>query len=360
MTKFDRKIKKLSNEFQVPESYHEKVDAILEEIHEDSVVRPRKKPFVRVAIAMAAVVLVITGLLFFPGTEVAEASFLENFRETIMDFFGLDKEESQELGIESEKKDAVSKLDLMMELQEVVMDPQSIYAVIKITAPPSVQFKEGMTFDYFGFCEGTNYNVSSLMPGSTECRVLEVLERKKNVATFVVDIATNEQIEEGKDVTVFFQDLISGPYADNPEVLVEGMWSLSFSASYTNSKDITIKGTDDMKYSFAGTTADIKEIQLLPLGITLISDVSRVDIDTLHTTDTRFVTRLKMIDGSEIIVDSPNLEDDSLVCGGSIGEYEENGRTYQKYVGQFEEAVDIDKVIGIYIADYYVPIKEYE
>lgn len=116
------------------------------------------------------------------------------------------------------------------------------------------------------------------------------------------------------------RDLLDGPqYEDDSKILVEGMWSVSFAASYTNTKEITVKGTDEMQYSFAGKTADIKKIRLLPLGLTLISDVSRVDVQTRNTTDTRFVIRMKMIDGSEIVVDSPNLEDDCLVNGGSIG-----------------------------------------
>lgn len=96
------------------------------------------------------------------------------------------------------------------------------------------------------------------------------------------------------------------------------------------------------------------------MGLTLVSDVSRVDTETLNTTDTRFVMRLKLLDGSETIVDSPNLEDNGLVSGGSIGTYEKRGRTYQKYAGQFSKAIDINQVVGIYISDLYVPLKNYE
>lgn len=360
MTKFDKKIKKLSKEFQVPETYHQKVDEILETIQEDRVAPPQKKPFVKAAIVVAALCVLLTGYLCFSSVQVAEASFLETFKQTIMDFFGMGEEELEQAGVESEKQQAVSKPDLMMELKEVVMDSQNIYAVIKITAPPSVEFKQGMTFDYFGFCEGTNYNVSRLVPGTRDCRLLEVLDGRPNVGTFVVSIGTDEQIAEGEDVTVFFENLLAGPYEDKPETLIEGMWSLSFTASYTNSKDITIKGTKDMKFSFAGTTAEIKKIKLLPLGLTLVSDVSKVDTDTLNTTDTRFVIRLKMLDGSEKIVESPNLEDETLVNGGSVGQYEKKGRVYQKYVGQFRKAVDISQVMGIYISDYYVALKNYD
>ena len=360
MNKFDREIKKLSSKFEVPESYHKKVDEMLEKIQEDNVAVPKKKLSVKAAVIIIAFCLSITGVFFLFGTEVAEASFLETFKQTIMDFFGMSKSESQELGVESDKQEAVSKKDLMMELQEIVMDTQNIYAVVKITAPPDVEFKKDMTFDYFGFCEGTNYNASNVVAGARSCTLFEVLENKKNEATYVVSIVTDKQIEEGKDVTVFFQNLIAGPYEDEPEILVEGMWSLSFSAIYTNTKEITIKGTDDMQYSFAGTTADIKKIKLLPLGLTLVSDVSKVPVDILNTTDTRFVIRFKMIDGDEIIVESPNVEDKALVAGGEIAQYEKKGRTYQKYVGQFSKAIDINKVLGIYIADYYIPLKDYK
>lgn len=86
MTKFDKKIKKLSKEFQVPETYHKKVDEILETIQEDCVVPPRKKSFVKVVVAVAALCLLITGYLCFSSAEVVEASFLGTFKQTIMDF----------------------------------------------------------------------------------------------------------------------------------------------------------------------------------------------------------------------------------------------------------------------------------
>ena len=141
MSKFDKKIKRLSKEFQVPETYYQKIDKIIGSIQEDQVVMPKKKPFVKVAAAIAALCILITGFFFFSSAEVAEASFFQTFRQSIMDFFGMGEEESQEMGIESKKEDAVSKPDLMMELQEVVMDTQSIYAVVKITAPPEVEFR---------------------------------------------------------------------------------------------------------------------------------------------------------------------------------------------------------------------------
>lgn len=361
MTEFDKKVKKLSKNFQVPDTYHEKVREILETIQEEEAVVPKKKPYVKAAAAIVAFCFLVMVYLCISGAEVAEASFFETFKQTIVDFLGIGEEEAKEMGIESRKEEAVSRPDLMIELQEVVMDTQNIYAVIKITAPPEVEFKEGMTFDYFGFCRGTNYNAPDVIPGSRQCVLLEVMENKSNVATFVVNIGTDKQVKEGKEVTAFFKDLLDGPqYEDDTRVLVEGMWSVSFTAAYTTSKEITVKGTEDMQFSFSYSKADIKRIKLLPLGLTLVSDVSRVDAETRNTTDTRFVIRFSMIDGSEIIVDSPNLEDDCLVNGGSVLNYDKKGHSYQKYVGQFEKAIDINQVLGITIADYYVPIKQYE
>lgn len=361
MAEFDKKVKRLAREFQVPETYHEKVDDILDSIRKDRVAAPKRRRFVKAAVVMMAFCIITSGLFFFSGVEVVEASLFQSFKQTIIDFFCMDADEMQELGVESKKEDAVSKTDLMIELKEVVMDKQNIYAVIKVTAPPDVEFKEGMTFDYYGFCKGTNYNESDVIPGVRGCTILEVMENKSNISTFVVNIGTDEQIEEGEEVTAFFKDLLDGPQnEEDTKVLVEGMWSFSFIASYTNSKEITVKGTEEMQYSFSYSKAYIKEIKLLPLGLTVVSDVSKVDEQTRNTTDTRVVIRLKMIDGSEIIVDSPNIDDKCLVSGGSVSNYEKNGRSYEKYVGQFENVIDIDQVLGITISDCYVPIKQYE
>lgn len=360
MGKFDRKVKKLSKEFQVPDSYHEKVDKILEEVHEDCVPAPRKRWLIRVAVIVLICGIFITGGLCLSDPGVAEASFFAAFKQTILDFFGMSEEESQEKGVESKKEEAVSEPDLMMEMQEVVMDEHNIYTMIKITASSEVKFKESMTFDYFGFCEGENYNVSNLMGGPKECRLLEIMPGKENIATYVVSITTEEEIAEGTDITVFFQDLISGEYEDAPEILVEGIWSLPFSATYTNSKEITVKGTEDMKFSFAGAKADIKKMKLTPLGLTINTDVTEVDDEKMRTEDTRFAVSLKMIDGRELFVYTLEEDAEFLSENSSAKESEKEGRIYLKHVYQFKEAIDISQVIGITIADYYAPLKDYK
>lgn len=360
MDDFDKRIKDMTKEFQIPKSYYKKVDETLESIQNDSIPPSGRGRFLKVAIIMTLVCCLFIGYFCFFNTKRVNANFFETFKQTILEFLGIGDKESEEKGVESERDTAVSKPDLMIELREKVIDSQNMYLVVKITAPTDVEFAENITFDYFGFCKGSNYNTSNLLFGPNDCVLLEVLEEKKNVATYVVSIATDEKIEEDKEYTVFFKDLMQNPYGDNPQMLVEGIWSISFTATYTVTENIRVEGTEQMRYSLLHTTAAVKEIELLPLGMSIVSDVSLVPIDELHTSDTRITIRLKMIDGSELVVDSPDPETDVITSGGSISEYEEGGKVFYKYVSQFESAIEIDKVLGIYIEDCYVPLKANE
>lgn len=359
MNDFDKRIEKMSKEFRVPETYHEKVDKVLETIREDAVPVPKKKTFMRSVVIVAAFCLLLVGAMSFSGGEVAEASFLGSFKQTILDFFGIDENESKEMGVESDKQEAVSKPDLMIKLENVVMDEQNIYAMIKITAPPEVEFKENMTFEYFGFCEGPNYDVATVLPGARSCTLLESLEGREHIATYVMSINTDEQVEEGKEITAFFNNLIDDPNVDNPEILVEGTWTLLFTSTRTDEKAVTIKGEEGMEYSLLDTTAKIKKIKLQPLGMTMVSDVSNIPAEVLNVSDTRITIRFKMIDGSELIVDSPNVEDEVIISSGSVSQYEKKGKTYNKYVCQFNNAINTDMVLGIYVGDCYVSLKEF-
>lgn len=360
MMEFDKKIKELSKEFQVPEEYHKKVDGILETIQEESMPVPKGRISIKLAGIVVLLCLFMVGCFCFSGTEVAEASPFESFKQTIMDFLGMGEEESHEIGVESDQEDAVSKPDLMIELQEKVMDKHNIYLVIKITVPSDVEFNENITFDYFGFCKGTNYNTSDLLSGSRGCRLLEVLDGRKNVATYVVDISTDQKIKEGEELTAFFKDLSLNPQGDTSQILVEGMWSVSFTSSYTVSEDITVKGTDDMVYSFLDTTAAVTKLKLSPLGLTLISDVSNVPYEKWNTSDTRLTIRMKMIDGSERTVESPRSEEETLSSGGSITIFQKKGKLYSKQISQFAKTIDTSRVLGVYIENCYVPLKEFE
>lgn len=355
MTEFDKNIQKRIKNMPIPDSYHEKVKEVLEKIEEDDPVPVKKKRY-PVKAAAVILMLILAGSIAFSATR-ANAGFMELFTQNLLSFLGLEQESSKELGIESRKQESVSKPDLMMELQEVVMDTQNIYAIVKITAPPSIEFNEKMSFDYFGFCEGSNFNAVNVVGGARSCELLEVSKEKKNVATFVVNVVTDEQIKEGKEVCIFFQNLIADPTETEPHVVVEGLWNLNFKAEYTKSQEITIDGTSDMSYPFLDTTATVKKIKLLPLGMTLKADVSNVPREELGISDTRLTIRLKMADGSELIVQSPDPDAKEITSSGSMSESEKGDRTYLKYVSQFEKAVDINQILGVYIEDLYVPVR---
>ena len=83
-----------------------------------------------------------------------------------MDFLGIGGEELQKIGVTSDKEDSASKPDLMMELKEKVIDKHNIYVVVKITAPTNISFAKNISFDYFAFCKGRNYNESNLLSGA--------------------------------------------------------------------------------------------------------------------------------------------------------------------------------------------------
>ena len=63
-----------------------------------------------------------------------------------------------------------------------------------------------------------------------------------------------------------------------------------------------------MVFPFVNTTATVEDIEITPLGMTLVSDVSRVPFEDLGISDTTIAIRLKMIDGSEIDIIPSNPE----------------------------------------------------
>lgn len=352
---FDKKIRKMSKEFPVPQEYHQRVDEVLDSIQNErnEKIFPAKKYSLKIACTFIVICLFFSGYLFFSNPKEAKADFLGTFVKTIMDFFGI----SQDIGIDSDKDDAVSKRDLMIELKEKVIDSQNIYLMIQITAPADVEFDENIGFEYFCFCNGTNYNNTDLIPGATDIRLLEVLE-KKNTASYIVSISTNQQIREDEDVTVFFENLMVDPYGENPQMLVEGMWSIPFAVSYTVSEEVTREFIKEMSYDFLDTTAFIKNLKLTPLGISLVTDVTNVPYEELGISDTTIAIGLQMIDGSRKEVLSHNEDDKIISEGGDCYVYQENEKTYIKYTNQFDNPLDIAKVIGVYVENCYIPLKE--
>jgi len=357
MSKFDRKIKKLAKNIELPASYNERVDKVLLDIMKDKPILEKKKKsrlLPRLAVCLLCIFCAVS--LY---TIDAHADLFSFFKETILDFLGrgTSGEDMANLGVGSEKQSASSKPDLMMELQETVMDSHSIYLLVKITAPTDIRFEENILFDYFCFCKGSNYNVDQLLGGSTSCELLEVHEDYPNMATYVVSLVFDEVLEEGCEVTVCFKDLTRDPYSSSPELLVGGVWSLTFHYDPTVTDHINLEGNPDMVFPYINTTAELKSIELSPFGIVVLTDVSNFPSDELGVSDTTIAIRLKMIDGSELTVVSHDPEESGYIQGGSISYNEEGGRTYQQDNLEFTNMINIGKVVGIYIEDLYVPVK---
>ena len=96
------------------------------------------------------------------------------------------------------------------------------------------------------------------------------------------------------------------------------MWSITFVSEITVKESIQIEGNSDMVFPFVNTTATVEDIEITPLGMTLVSDVSRVPFEDLGISDTTIAIRLKMIDGSEIDIMPSNPEKEWIVESGSI------------------------------------------
>lgn len=358
MNKFDKKIKEMAKEIQTPVSYDKKVDGLLQSLTEqEELPHPKSKGRKRVFQLAFCLVCVFLILSFY--TIGTQANFFSSFKETIIDFLtGGSNEDPANMGIESDHNYAESKPDLIMALSEKVIDSHSIYLLVEITAPNNTRFAPNITFDYFCFCWGTNYNVDRLISGATSCELLEVSEDMPNRATYVVSLVTDEELEEEKDIAVCFQDLTADPYSDHPALLVGGVWSMTFPIYRTVTDNITIEGDSSMTFSYINTTADVKSIELTPLGMVLVADVSNYPADELPLSDTTIPIRLKMIDGREPALVSRDPEEAVLTRSGSTYITEIDGKTCQQDTLEFRNAINIDRVLGIYIEDLYIPVRE--
>lgn len=363
MDKFDKMIRELSRNVDIPESFAEKVETALESLPEDEEGSGLKRAHnTGKWLGIAACIICVIGALMFHPLQT-QANLFEVFKETIMDFLniGTDPEtgesKGEELGIESNNTKVESRRDLMLEMREVVVDAQGIYLLFQITAPPDIELKEDITFDYFAFCEGENYNSDKLIGGGKRCSLMETAEDRPNVATYVMTLSSDMRPYLGSTVVACFKDLTLDPYGENRELLVEGMWSISFLADITVKDSIEIEGNDDMVFPFVDTTAVVERIELTPLGITLLSDVSNVPYDDLGISDTTITLRLKMIDGSDIYIVPDNPEQDWIVESSNIEYSNENEKTYQKDSYSFCTAIELQKVVGVYVQEVYIPVE---
>ena len=164
-------------------------------------------------------------------------------------------------------------------------------------------------------------------------------------------------MEEGSEVTVCFQDLTKDPYSSDPELLIDGVWSLTFFYHPTVTDHVEVEGNPDMIFPFINTTAELLKLELSPFGILVYADVSRFPSDELGISDTNIAVRLKMIDGSELTVTSHDPAEQGYVQGGSISFSGEEDKTFEQMNLEFTNVINVEKVIGVYIEDLYVPLK---
>lgn len=356
MNKFDKKIKEMSQHMQTPASYDKKVDELLQTLDIKEARSSKNKTgrrFLQLAVCLFCVLL----LLSFHTFSV-HADIFSFFKETIMDFLmGGSDESPEDLGIGSDHRYAGSKPDLFLELTEKVIDNHSIYLLMKITAPSNIRFAPNITFDYFCFCKGTNYNVEQLISGVISCELLEINEERSNIATYVVSLVFDEELEEDADITVCFRDLTLDPYSDQPTLLVNGVWSLTFPFELTVTDNIKIEGNSDMTFPFVNTTAEVESLELTPLGMVLVSDVSNFPADELGITEIKIAIRLKMMDGSERVISSHDPKEPDFTQSGILAFWEADGKTYQRNTIEFTNVINIGRVLGIYVEDLYIPLK---
>ncbi len=353
----DKKIKKALQELKIPVSYEERVDSLLKtmeteaEKKEETGKKKRGKYVFRAAVCLLCVCLMLTVTVFY-----SDASFFEDFKRTLMNFFGFDTEQDAEnTGIDIKPVYVRGKRDMIVELKEAVMDAHNIYLLVKLTAPVDVTFAEDVGFEYFGFCEGQNYDVNYLLGGSLDCRLLETTSQRPNEANYVISKCFDEELQEGDSVTCFLENLTRDPYSDEPELLVEGIWSLTFTYERTVRESVIVEGTPDMTFPYIDGTAVVERIELTPTGIFLSLDISSVTQELMNVSDSTVAIKLLYIDGSEKIIVSHN-PDESFIQGGSIFMDNQEDKPKQQQSLEFIEVLDIGEVIGFYIEDLYVPV----
>lgn len=373
MNDFDKMMRELSGKVDVPDNYNSRIDDVLRSLPDKE--QKESNGGNRRVNRIIGVVMCIFALVF--ALEIsslhANANIFDSFKMTIMDIFHIGKdntslndsvysdvdEYSDGSGIASKTENAKGKRDLMIELRETIVDPHGLYALVKITAPSDIEFNDNISFDYFAFCEGENYNSEQTIGGVTNCYMLERRISRPNEALFVVDLTGDVGAYEGKKVAVCLKDLTANPYGDTSEVLVSGMWSVSFQADSTVRDNIdidcSISDIEDVTFPYINTTAYVVSIEMSPLGLSIISDVSNMPFEDLGVSDTTIGLRLKMKDGREYIL-SPYSEDENYITDNSESEFnEENGISYQKDIYSFKKPVDINNIAGFYVQDIFIP-----
>lgn len=318
----------------------------------------KKKPIGMKILIVVLCLAIGAGIIASAANSDVCADFFGGFKKTIFDALGIDKEKGEQPGVEvHDTEEEVSRKDLMMELVSKVIDKHNIYLMIKITAPPEIAFTDDIKFDYIAFSKGTNYNADALLSGATDDQLFEVSDGKTNIATYIMHISCDEELEPDSTANVFLKDLMMDPYGEKREMLVEGIWNINFTIEQTVTDNIELRDTGT-EYPFHDIMARMKSLEISPLGMTLKTDITGMNQDELGILDNSIMVRLQMIDGSQLLVRSHNLEDETIVSGGSSLFEEEDGALIMTDTYGFADTIKINEILGVYIEDVYVPIVE--
>ncbi|MBQ4068744.1 MAG: sigma-70 family RNA polymerase sigma factor [Lachnospiraceae bacterium] len=305
--------------------------------------------------------LTVLGLVFSLNVIVVRARLFDGFRNRIMDIFTVsDKDtgtikEPESLGISSEEQNITSKPDLMIELKESIIDKKNIYLLIEVTAPASVEFNEDIAFEYYAFCKGSNYNSSDILGGAKECKLFEVQQNSPNRATYILSLLSVDELIEDSEVTLSLRNLTDKPLSDNPTMLVEGMWGITFNVDYTIREEIMLEN-NNVEFPFVNTTAKVENIRITPIGMTFMTDVSKFPYDELAITDTSIHISIKMVDGTEYLIESHDFEEITFISSGAVNYVQEGDKHYLQKEYEFEEQIDVNKIMGIYVEDIFIPV----
>lgn len=373
MQRFDEKIKEKIVMPKMPCDFDERVDRTLaalppkkqnEMLKEEYSTEKKKSAcyrFYRSRFSMAMIaIFVLCGIVVFATK--SEANVITDFVYSLFDLMHINHETAQEAGVTSKKTDVEQKPELFLEMKEVVVDSHNMYLRIQITAPGDISFGDEISFDYFAFTKGENYNASALIGGVTDCVYQESKPGKDNIASYLMHLSTTDVIEDGEMVTACFKDLVVHPNSDNPEMLVEGMWSLTFPADYTVTESIKNEyPLGRYPFSFMGTTADLISVDMTPLACSIVMDVSTVDYEQMNISDTSVVLRLHMIDGTSYLLQSHDFDEETYISSGSeeVNTLDDNRVTLTK-VFEFEDVIDLSKVVAIEVEDSMIWFSEVE
>ena len=211
MNEFDKMMRENSEKVNIPDGFGDKVENVLGSLPERDIKQTNtKKTGVRLAVILAVVIIFAAMGTFAVRSE---ANIIDTLKMTLMDIFGNGKESGTGQNKENQankssdndsygnsslemslaeadirKEESEAKRDLMIELKETIVDPNGIYALLQITAPSDIELNKDITFDYFAFCEGTNYNSDSTMGGAVSCDFLESTKDRPNVALYVMKL----------------------------------------------------------------------------------------------------------------------------------------------------------------------------